>query len=196
MGTRRKSGDERRAEIAEAALKIISSRGVQRLTAVALADEVGITDGSIFRHFKDKRAIVRAAIERLEQMLFDQGLPGHPEPLERLGAFFLQRLGLVQKLPHVFFAAFSDRLAEAAGDDASLVHALVERSQRFVRECLEEAKGQGLIGADLSIDALGLLIVGTLQGAAISRQRARKAGPSPAQLWATIERLLRATADA
>jgi AcrR family transcriptional regulator len=193
MSNPRLPTEERRAQIADAALRIISSRGVHRLTAMELANEVGIADGTIFRHFKDKKAIVRAAIGRLEALLFEGEQPTQPDPLERLEAFFLRRLRLVQRLPSVFLAAFSDRLLEAAGDDAQLVHSIIERSTRFVRECLAEAQKKGVLGPTVDVDVLTTIVIGTLQASAFLTHRSRRPKASAELTWQTLETLLRAS---
>lgn len=191
MSAPRRPTEERRQQIAEAALRIISGKGVHRLTAQELGREVGIADGTIFRHFKDKAEIVRAAIGHLEGVLFKNFPPEEEDPLRRLRAFFIGRLTLVQKMPSVFLAAFSDRLEEAAGDDASVVRSLIERSQAFVRQALREAQERGQIDRSLSLDALALVVVGTLQAAAFAQQRkAQKSQIDPTGVWQTLEIML------
>ena len=50
----------RRQQIADAALEVIAELGLRGFTTQAVAARVGITDGTIFRHFKDKQEIVRS----------------------------------------------------------------------------------------------------------------------------------------
>lgn len=195
VSTARRPTEERRQQIAEAALRIISGKGVRRLTAQELGREVGIADGTVFRHFKDKAEIVRAAIAHLEATLFEGFPPQAEDPLDRLRAFFLGRLALVQRMPSVFLAAFSDRLQEAAGDEGGAVRSIVERSHGFVRQCLAEAQERGRIGAALSVDALTLVVVGTLQASAFSlHQRRNQHLLDPGTVWETIEILMTSTA--
>lgn len=197
MAQDRRPTEERRQQIAEAALRIISGRGVHRLTALELAKAVGIADGTIFRHFKDKGEIVRAAIEHLDGLLFQDFPPPQKDPIDRLEDFFVRRLKMVQKLPEVFLAAFSDRLEEAAGEEASgLVRSMVERSQRFVQECLAEAQAEGLIDPKLSVHVLTRVVIGTLQASAFAQRHTRAKGKplDPEQTWQTLEALLRASA--
>lgn len=194
MAADRRPTEERKEQIADAALRIISTRGVHRLTAMELAREVGIADGTIFRHFKDKKAIVRAAIERMEALLFAGEAPAHADPLERLEAFFVRRLTLVQKAPAVFLAALNDRLLEAAEDDGHLVLSLVERSQVFVRDCLVEAQARGQVAKDLPVDVLTTVVIGTLQASAFLRHKSKRARATPEQAWQVVERLLRGSA--
>ena len=194
MSTARRPTEERRQQIAEAALRIISGKGVHRLTAQELGREVGIADGSIFRHFKDKAEIVRAAIAHLEGVLFQSFPPEAEDPLARLELFFVGRLTLVQRMPAVFLAAFSDRLEEAAGEDAGVVRSIIDRSQAFVRQCLAEAQERGQIDRSLSLEALTLIVVGTLQAAAFSHRRAAIKSPQdPNIIWQTVEIMLIST---
>ncbi|MFZ1613040.1 MAG: helix-turn-helix domain-containing protein, partial [Holophaga sp.] len=67
--TTRKSTQERRREIADAAIKIIGERGLREFTAAQLAREVGIKDGTIFRHFKDMNEIKLTVLDRLQELL-------------------------------------------------------------------------------------------------------------------------------
>lgn len=67
----RQTSDARRRQIAEAALSVIAEDGLARFTSAAIARKVGVTDGALFRHFADKDAIVLAAIDRVEEILFD-----------------------------------------------------------------------------------------------------------------------------
>jgi len=188
---RRQRTEVRREQIAEAALRIIGTRGVHRLTAMELGAEVGISDGAIFRHFKDKAAIVDAAIEHLAGLLFEGFPPAEADPIDRLQIFFLERLRRVKEHPGVLRLAFTDRLAEAAGEaSAARVRELMARSTRFVRDCLAEAQREGLLDPSLPLDALTWIVTGTLQAAALSERQAAGRG-DPEQLWDTLEKLLR-----
>jgi AcrR family transcriptional regulator len=74
--TPRRSAEARRREIADAALCVIAAEGLGHFTALAIAREVGLTDGALFRHFPTKDAIVDAAIDRFEELLFEGFCPG------------------------------------------------------------------------------------------------------------------------
>lgn len=192
---------ERQRQIAEAALRIISTDGVSRLTAVALAGEVGIADGTIFRHFKDKAEIVNAAIEMFESAL-EGTFPGpEGEPLDRLGAFVVKRLVLLRKQPELLRLAFNDRLAEAAGaQGAARVERLIKRSVTLVHDCLAEAQDKGQVTRDTPVMFLVWMVIGVIRGASTPvthRVPGRKAlaATSPKLIWATLDHFLRSTAE-
>jgi AcrR family transcriptional regulator len=188
MQRNRLSADERRGQIARAVLEIVATEGAQKLTAAEIARRVGVSDAALFRHFNDKAAIVAAAIETFEGMLFEDFPPAGSDPLDRLRVFFIQRVGLVRRFPVIMRLAFGDRLAAAAGaEGVERVRSIVERSVGFVRNCLTEARDQGLVDSDISTDVLTWAFMG-IRGAALD---ARKRRATPEQLWKDLEQLLK-----
>jgi AcrR family transcriptional regulator len=57
----RKSQQERRAEILEAALRLISEYGVEGATVGRIAAAVGLTPGALYRHFESRAALIYEA---------------------------------------------------------------------------------------------------------------------------------------
>ncbi len=51
----RRSHEERRVEIADAALRLIATEGIASLTVATLANELGLTGGALYRHFSVER---------------------------------------------------------------------------------------------------------------------------------------------
>lgn len=58
----RKSGDEIRAAIVNAATRIVMERGVARMTLADVATEAGISKGGLLHYFASKDALIRAMI--------------------------------------------------------------------------------------------------------------------------------------
>jgi AcrR family transcriptional regulator len=85
---RRAETGQRQTELADAALLIIATRGITALTTRALAEQVGLTSGAIFKHFASLDALLEAVVERVEAVL-DSTFPEDAtlSPLERLEHF-------------------------------------------------------------------------------------------------------------
>ncbi len=191
--TARKPTQERRREIADAAIKIIGERGLRECTAAQLAHEVGITDGTIFRHFKDKHEIILAALDRLQELIVTAPRTG-ADPMERLRDFVTNRLHAVAVQPGLQSLLFSDQLSHALGDDGPRrVAALRNRGRAFVRSCLREAADTGLVRQDLDVEATMLLITGTVVSFLLATKDGSMQAPVPdmeERIWQTISSLL------
>ncbi|MBT3288915.1 MAG: TetR/AcrR family transcriptional regulator [Victivallales bacterium] len=189
---KRERTEVRQQQIADAALKVIAQQGLRRFTAAAIAREVGISDGTLFRHFPNKAAIVTAALNRAEAIIFEGFPPQHPDPLERLGLFFHQRLELVEANPAIVRLAMSDQLAQAAGGiGAERVADWKARSAGFIRECLEEAQAAGSLRAGVSTGALSLVVLGSILSVSVAGNFSKDSGRTkPAEVWATLMALV------
>ena len=189
----RKSTKDRQREIAEAALKIISEQGLRKFTSAAIAAEVGITDGTVFRHFPNKESIVDAALERAEEILFEGFPPEAEDPLERLGLFFKQRAATALSNRAIVRLALSDELLHATGEAGALkVAAWRERSIDFIKECFIEAYSQKLLREDILPPALIMIVYGgILAFSAADKTALMSMGSSVDMLWENIEKLMR-----
>lgn len=189
--TPRQPTEARRQQIADAALKVIAEKGLGRFTTQAIAAEVGITDGNLFRHFASKEEIVLAALDRVEERLFEGFPPEDPDPLIRLERFFRARAALVAANPVIARLAFSDELPHAAGEPGAVqVQRWKDRSLDFVVGCVEEAAAQGRIPRGLPAREIGVMILGSL--IALVRFGELTAGTATVdRAWAAVARLIR-----
>lgn len=71
-----KSREERRAEIVDATLAILTQEGLHAWTTAALAERVGVSEATIFRHFENKDEILSAALHR-EMEAVRKRIAGH-----------------------------------------------------------------------------------------------------------------------
>ncbi len=189
---KREKTQVRQRQIAEAALKVMSQQGLRRFTAAAIAREVGISDGALFRHFPDKPAIVAAALDRVEDLMFRGFPPQHPHPIERLGLFFQQRLALVSTNPAIVNLITSDQLALAAGGQgAQRVAGWKARSAAFILECLMDAQAAGLLREGVDVYALRLIVHGSILSLGMADKIGLEAGRfDPSALWDNLRRLM------
>lgn len=190
---RRKSTHERQKEIADAALKIIGERGLREFTAASLANEVGIKDASIFRHFKDMSSVTLAALDRLEELLDPPSL-FIGNPLEQLEAFVMSRFQSVAVQPGIQSLLFSDQISHALGEEGPRrIATLRNRAREFIRGRLHDALNQGLIREDLDIESLVLLVTGMVMGFLFAVKDAALLSPVAAmekRTWQTFQSMI------
>ena len=190
----RKPAPDRRREIVDAALRVIASQGLGRFTSLAIAQEVGLSDGALFRHFASKDAIVAAAIDRVEELLFDGFPPAADDPIDRLGAFFRRRVEVIRAHPGISTLVATEELAKAgARDGVERVAAFRRRSTDFVRSCLAEAGQRRLLAPGLGAEEGLVIVLGALLAlahatTAPSRETISAIAP---RVWKALEMLLR-----
>ena len=159
----RKTAGERREEIVRAVLKIIGERGQVALTTSALAQEVGVTTGALFRHFPSLEAMLREtarhALARLEATFPDAGLP----PLERLMELARRRIELVGSDPGLAWLLRSEQAVLTLPEDAvGWLLDMVARSRRFLVDALREGAADGTFRGDIDPESLLVPVVGTI----------------------------------
>lgn len=186
----RRPTEERRRQIADAALDLIAEEGLGRFTTQAIAARVGLTDGSLFRHFPTKEAIVHAALDRVEERLFAGLPPDDPDPVVRLERFLRARASIVAAQPVIAKLVYSEELAHAAGPEgAERVRAWRRRSLAFIVACIEEGEARGLVRPGLPARDLGLAVMGTL----LVNVHLSPSAADPAvadRAWRVVERIL------
>jgi AcrR family transcriptional regulator len=167
----RKSQNERREEILDATLEVISEYGVVGATVSRIASRVGMTPGALYRHFEDRAALIAQANEVANQRSLNW-VESIKEPdvllrLEKLGdahdAWARKHLSTVVR-------PFFLELASASGTDPveGLVLTNFASFQALLR-IAEEGKRQGVIRDDVRPEevAWALHMVGWAQDLAI-----------------------------
>lgn len=183
----RKARQERRAEIASAALVLLAEQGPRQLTARNLGAMVGMDGSSLFRHFPNKAAILHAAIDVFEQHLA-ASFPDAEPSWESLRSFFLHRLELVRERPEVIHLAFGQHLmVSGEKEHATRVAEIVGRSFGFLRRCLQHARDEGRLPTDVPVEAQVWVVTGVIRGAALG---ATQSDTAPLEVWRWLASLL------
>jgi AcrR family transcriptional regulator len=77
-----------RERLAAAALELFATRGFEDTTAADIAQSVGLTERTFFRHFSDKREVLFSGVEQFLQVFIDgvDAAPADASPLEVVGS--------------------------------------------------------------------------------------------------------------
>ena len=192
----RKPSKERQREIILAVLRIIGERGVSSLTAAAIATEIGVTSGALFRHYESLDEIYRAVLHyaktTIETTFPDVALP----PIERLFTFTRNRVQLLGASPGLAWLMRSEQADGVFPSDAvAILWDITRRSREFIQHALLEGVEDGTIRDDIDSDVLLLLIMGTMHaliGIPGIRQTAEGAQANlPSRVLLALEQLLR-----
>lgn len=181
MAEIRRSSEARQAELTDAALHIIATRGIAALSTRSLAEHVGLSSGAIFRHFASLDALLDAVVARVETVLEATYPPPELAAAERLERFIEARSAVVASQFGILRLVLSEQFLLALPKSGSArLSGCVRRTREFIGQCVREGQEMGQFRADVDADALAVIIMGTVQMLAFSkatpRQRATEAG--------------------
>ena len=166
---RRKSAEVRRHDIIHAAMEILQTEGVDKLTTRSLSKAVGIAQPTLFLHFGNKGQVLIALIdfvqEGLQEGLRGQDLQQYP-PVERLGRVIRFHLQFIQKKPGIPRLLFSEEIQSGSMEVRERMHALVGFFLDYLTGLIREGQETGELRADLDPQQCACLLIASVQGLA------------------------------
>jgi AcrR family transcriptional regulator len=147
----RLDGTERRAQIAEAAYRLMARHGLQGTTVARIAEDVGMEAPSLYAHYPDRHHMILAAIDVLAAKV-DAHLSSssNPNVLERLRAIAENHAGFMTEEFDGFVLPTFQIIA--APRDSGLAEVSGQKQQESLAKLagfVEEGKRQGTIRQDV-----------------------------------------------
>lgn len=151
----------------QAVVDLAAEQNPAEITTTAIADQMGLTQGALFRHFPTKHAILEATMtwvgERLLERV-DKAAEGTKSPAAALEAMFMAHIDFVAKHPGVPRMLFGELQRSSETLAKRMVQTLIRQYEQRLRRVMEAGKVQGELDADLNVDAAAVLFIGTIQG--------------------------------
>ncbi|MFQ5859945.1 MAG: TetR/AcrR family transcriptional regulator [Dehalococcoidia bacterium] len=159
----------RQHQIVEAVRKLIITDGMEHVTIETIAQEIGLSEGAIYRYFPSKHNILLVLIEELEQGLLKMVQEARREAgpglasLEKVFQNHLTHTGLHGGVSFILVAEvlhFDDsRLREGVAQ-------LLERYLAVIREILTEAMEREELRPGIDLARAATLFLGMVQSTA------------------------------
>jgi len=168
----RKKGGERRRDILETMLAMAGERGVDRVTTKALAEQVGVTEPALYRHFPAGKADMWQALaglvgERMQDAWRRALGRADETAAAQLRQLIMAQLRLIATLPALPAILFSRALHR---DNAALRAGMAEVGGRFhayLEQIVQRGQRRGELRSDIDPDAAAWLLIAVVQGTAL-----------------------------
>ncbi len=153
---------QRREQLLDVAADLFAQHGYARATTAELAKAAGVTEPIIYRHFKSKKNLFIALIERTGQRTLEQWegeIEDAADPAERLRRLIGDN-PMVSPKGRQAYRVFLQAITEA--DDEQIRHALVEHIEQvraFLQRELARAQGEHKVTNRFSAEILAKLLV-------------------------------------
>lgn len=158
---------ERRVIIIETVIKLAGEQNPSNITTAAIADQMCLTQGSLFRHFSNKNAIFEAVMEWVAEHLLsriEKAIEAQPSPLKALEGMFMAHVDFITEHPGIpRILSCELQRAEETGTK-QIVQTLLHRYGEHLDLLLKKGKTCGELDKELDSDAAGTLFLGTIQG--------------------------------
>jgi len=168
--TKRKSHEERRVEIARTALKLAAEVGAGNVSTQAIADAMGVSQATVFRHFASRDAVFREAIAEIRRSVHAALGPIFEDKsalaAERLNRLAVAHLSFIQDNRGIPALLFSDGLHAGDATLKADVRELMKSFAGRVTGLVMEGVKDGSVSAAADPALIGQAFVTLVQGAA------------------------------
>ena len=159
----RKSTDIRQEEIKSAVLSIIFRDGLKKVSTKNIAQEVGISEGSIFRHFKSKKDIILSIMDDVINDLIEDlrsiALQEAP-PAERLFNYLCKTVSYLIENKGITILLFSEASYENDIDLMTKLNYIFNNQKKLVGKIISDGIAMGIWNDSISVEDLSALYMG------------------------------------
>lgn len=149
----------RKDQIVETAISLLARKGVKGFTIRNLSQEVGVTDGAVYRHFTGKQAIMEEILGRFEDLShFEEGQA--EAPLTMIEHFLQDRYRRFEENPELARLLLLNNPFQSHPELMSRFRRMMHRHFQVVESYLNAGRQDGSIVSHISPLSLFRLIVG------------------------------------
>lgn len=156
----------RQKEIVEAALELISAKGIQGLTIKNLSNEIGISEPAIYRHFESKVHILMAILDVFKQnteAMFREELDRDLPAMEKISLLFARNFDAFSHSPSLVPVIFSEELFRGESGLIEKVYEIIGRNLNALIQIIKEGQKNNEIRNDVEASQLAVIIMGSLR---------------------------------
>ncbi|MDM7998916.1 MAG: TetR/AcrR family transcriptional regulator [Dehalococcoidia bacterium] len=170
MGTRiqrRHRTDIRRDEIANAAGAVMIRRGSEHITIREIAKEIRLSEGAIYRHFRNKRDILSLMVEHAEESMsndIEKSLSLGGTPMQVLERALQNHISGAKQRQGASFQVIAEVVSLGDRKLNRQASAALERYTRRIRDLVAAGINAGEVKEESDPQVAALLITSMIQG--------------------------------
>lgn len=166
----KKSSPIRKDEIIRAALKVIGRKGVGALTTVAIAEEAGMSEANLYRHFSGKEDIYFSLAEFIGSAIMGKAeeiAAGNLSPWEKLETIFFSHIHQIEEHPGIPRFIFSEDICIQHQKLAKKISIRLKNYVDTFSGVIEAGISDGIFRQSLSPRETALTLLGMIQSTAL-----------------------------
>jgi AcrR family transcriptional regulator len=185
-----------REAILAATLELLRERGIANLNSREVAARAGVSDASVYYHFRDRAGLLQAVFEAgMQPLAYLSTLADEQRDVDEVLADAAEALESFfdEALPVMFASQSDPELRDAMAAHLRQRQLGPQRGVAALGGYLRRAQSTGRVPADIDVDAIAMMLIDNCLGRAMRKQMLPTPGvqlPSQDQIVATLSRLL------
>jgi AcrR family transcriptional regulator len=156
---------ERQEQIVQAALELINDSGVAGLSIAGIAQKVGIVPSALYRHFRNKEAVLEAVLGLIRQRLLDN--VAHVReltdvPLDQLRLLVMRHAALLNENRAIPSVVFSEAVYTGDPEQKAKIAGIITGYLAEIQAIIVSGQQDGSIRKDLSPATAAVLFMGMI----------------------------------
>jgi AcrR family transcriptional regulator len=151
MGTEKLDTEIRQEQLAQAALSLITTRGLKGLSVARVARRVGLVPSAVYRHFEGKDELLDAVLELIREHLnanVVQASQDATDALQVLRRLVMAHVRLIRENEGILSVVFSEEVQNGRPERKARVHSIIQGYLRNVAQIVSRGQQQGHIRPD------------------------------------------------
>ncbi|MCL5745978.1 MAG: TetR/AcrR family transcriptional regulator [Acidobacteria bacterium] len=160
----------RQEQLAQAALGLVASHGLNGLSVARVAHRVGVVPSAVYRHFASKDELLDAVLDLIRNRLaqnvqkVSEDCKDSLECLRRLLMLHAQLIRENQGVPRIIF---SEDIFSGSRERKAAVHEIIRGYLKRVADIVKRGQKENQIRRDLDASTVAMMFLGLVQPAAI-----------------------------
>jgi AcrR family transcriptional regulator len=157
----------RKDQIVNAAKKLIIKRGSENITVRAIAKEVGLSEGAVYRHFRSKRDILSLLADSIEEDLLGDiktSSTSSDSYLEILDNIVKGHISTIKQRQGISFQVIAEIISLGDKKLNKRISEIIDKYISSVKSLLSRGVKSGELRKNLDLDGASLLFFGMVQG--------------------------------
>ena len=158
---------DRQIEIMEAATNRISKFGIQNLTIKTLAEDIGLSEPALYRHFKSKNEILLSLLAYFKSEMKNriQSISFEPNDTEgdKLRTIFNSQLQTFTDKPAIVSVIFGESIFHFDDSLSNKVSEIMDLMHQYVKTNIEKGQKDGTYNKLIGASTLTTIILGGMR---------------------------------
>lgn len=166
---KRENTEVRQEQIADAALQLIGKKGISGATTAEIASAVGISEGNLYRHFKNKEDIIASVIDKIGNDLdaILENVSEKTDPVMKLEEIFKQHLSYIEEHAGIPRTIFSEEVLVLSEKLRAKARSNLINYFKGISTIIKQGQDANVIDREMDQNSVTSMFIGTINFTAI-----------------------------